>query len=65
MSLVAVDQVNRTFPNVTIYSTLRYAESGLGEGRMAQITTNKCTDLSFSVYTPHCSEEITLYADGP
>ena len=67
VSLVAVDQVNRTFPNVTIYSSLRHAESGLGEGQMAQITTNKCTNLSFNVYTPHChtSEEITLYADGP
>ena len=65
VSLVAVDQVNATLKGVTIYSSLKYAESGLGEGQMAQITTDNCTDLNFSIYSPHHSEEIILYPEGP
>ena len=65
VSLVAVDQVNRTLPNITVYSSLRYAESGLGEGQMAQITTDKCTTFNFSVFSPHCHEEVMLYAESP
>ena len=65
VSLVAVDQVNATLKGVTIYSSLKYAGSGLGEGQMAQITTDNCTDLNFSIYSPHHSEEIILYAEGP
>ena len=65
ISLVAVDQVNRTLPNVTVYSSLKYAKSGLGEGQMAQITTHNCTDFKFSIYSPKHYEQITIYADGP
>ena len=65
VSLVAVDQVNRTLPNITVYSSLKYTESGLGEGQMAQITTNKCTVFNFSVLSPQAHEEITLYAESP
>ena len=65
VSLVAVDQVNRTLPNITVYSSLKYAESGLGEGQMVQVTARRCTVFSFSVFSPHSHEEITLYADSP
>ena len=65
VSLVVVDQVNRTLPNVIVYSSLKYAESGLGEGQMAQITTHNCTNLNFSIYSPKDFEEITIYPDGP
>ena len=65
LSLVAVDQVNHTVPNTTIYSTLSNRESGLSEGQMAQTTKNDCTDLTFNVYSPQFSEELLLYANGP
>ena len=66
VSLVAVDQVNRTVPNVMIYSSIKYAESGLGKGQMIQMTNNNyCTKLSFNVYSPSSSELLTLYANGP
>jgi predicted outer membrane repeat protein len=38
VSLVAVDQANKTLPNVTVYSSLKHAVSGLDEGQMAQVT---------------------------
>ena len=65
VSLVAVDQVNRTLPNITVYSSLKFSESGLGEGQMAQVTANVCTVFNFSVLSSQSQEEITLYADGP
>ena len=63
--LVAVNQVNRTLPNVTVYSSLRYAESGLGEGEMAQVTTDECSLFSFTIFSSQPQEEITLYAENP
>ena len=65
VSLVVVDQVNRTIPYITVYSSLKYTESGLGEGQMAQVTAKECTAFSFNVFSPNTNEEITLYADGP
>ena len=63
--IAAVDQANRTLPNVTVYSSLKHAESRLDEGQMAQITSNNCTYFIFIIYSKNQSEEITLYADGP
>ena len=65
VSLVAVDQVNHTVLNVMIHSSLRYAESGLSEGQLTQITKNACTNLTFNVYSLHSSEQLILYAEGP
>ena len=65
VSLVAVGQINRTLPNITVYSSLKHAGSGLGEGQMAQITSNNCTDFNFNIYSRNSSEEVTLYPDGP
>ena len=31
----------------------------------AQITQGSCTNLTFSIYSPHTSEELILYADDP
>ena len=52
VSLVAVDQVNRTLPYIIVYSSLKYTESGLGEGQMAQVTAKECTVFSFNVFSP-------------
>ena len=63
--LVAVDQVNKTVSNVTIRVGLSSSFGGLGENRQNQSTGEGCTDLVFEVYSPHPSEQIILYADGP
>lgn len=60
VSLVAVDQVNRTFPKVTIFSSLSHAESGLGKGQMAQITTKNVL-TSVLVYTHHITLKRSHY----
>ena len=65
VSLVAVDQVNHTLKNVIVYSFLSHTESSLGEGQITQATDNACTNLTFSVLSPHASEELILYAEGP
>ena len=65
VSLVAVDQVNHTVKNVNIHSSLKYSESGLGEGQMIQTTRDDCTNFTFSIYSPFPTEELNLYADGP
>ena len=64
-SLVAVDQVNHTLKNVIVYSSLSHTESSLGEGQTTQQTKDACTNLTFRIYSPHASEELVMYADGP
>ena len=66
VSIVAVDQVNHTMGNVSIYSSLRYAQSGLGDGQLIQMTKRTyCSNLTFSISSPHNFEFLTLYAEGP
>ena len=65
VSLVATDQVNHTIPNVTVYSSLNHIGSSLGEGQSVQVTGDICTNLNFSIYSPHTSEELILYPEGP
>ena len=65
VSLVAVDQVNHTMMNVTIHGYLKYAESGLDSGQITQDTEDGCTNLTFSISSPHSSEQLILYAEGP
>lgn len=65
LSLVAVDQVNNTVPNVTVRSYLSSSLGGLGENQLNQNTGEDCTLLNFSIYTRRSSEELILYADGP
>ena len=65
VSLVAVDQVNHTLENVTIYGYFNNTECSLGEGQSTQVTEVTCTNLTFSIYSPHVSEELILYPEGP
>ena len=65
VSVVAVDQVSRPV-NATIQSSLTHSESGLAEGQLLREIRDKCTDLSFSITSTQCQEELSLYAsDGP
>ena len=65
VSLVAVDQVNHTLESVMIHSSLKYPESGLGDGELTQRTGRGCTHLKFRIYSPHSSEVLILYPEGP
>ena len=65
VTLVAVDQVNNTIPNVTIRSSLSSSSGGLGENQLNQSTGESCSDLRFEIFSPYESEQLILYADGP
>ena len=63
VTLVAVDQVNHSV-EANIISSLVH-ESRFSEGQQTQGVGRHCTDLTFNVYSPHDSESINLFADGP
>ena len=65
VSLVAVDQLNNTISHATIHSSLNSTESGVREGQLIQKTSESCTDLTFSVFSPHQTEELILHPEGP
>ena len=66
VSIVAVDQVKHTLGNVPIHSSLQYSQSGLGDGQLIQMTKlHNCTNLTFSVHSPHDYETLILFAEGP
>ena len=64
VSVVAVDQVNNTI-DAKIITTLSSSDGGIGEGQQTQSVRSNCTDLTYNAYSPHDSETINLYADGP
>ena len=64
VSVVAVDQVNNTV-DAKITTFISSPESGLGEGQQTQSVRRNCTDLTYNVYSPHDSETINLFPDGP
>lgn len=65
VSLVAVDQVHHTKNYVPIHSYLSSTESELAKGQLTQITKESCSNLTFTVKSPHNREELILYAGGP
>ena len=62
--LAAVDQVNNTIL-ATVRGSLSSQDSGLSEGQLSQNTTGRCTELEYSIFSPHDSERLLMYADGP
>ena len=64
VTLVAVDQVDCPV-NATIHSSLTSILGGLGEDPSSQNITDSCTDLTYTVFSPHKFETLTLYAEGP
>ena len=65
VSLVAVDQVNKTVSNVAIHSSLSSSFGWFGDNGHNQSTGEGCADLMFEVFSPLPSEQLILYADGP
>ena len=64
VSLVAVDQVNCSV-DANIISSLSLHDGGFREGQQTQSVERKCTKITFNVFSPHGSETINLFADGP
>ena len=64
ISLVAVDQVNSSI-EANIISSLVSHDGGFSEGQLTQSVGRNCTPLTFNVFSPHETEEIRLFADGP
>ena len=64
VSVVAVDQVNITLI-ANISSSVSSSDGGFGEGQQVQNVGRNCTNLTYNVYSPHNSETINLFPDGP
>ena len=64
VSLVAVDQVNCSV-DANISSSLSLHDGGFREGQQTQSVERNCTTITFNVFSPHGSETINLFADGP
>ena len=64
VSVVAVDQVNNTV-DANISSSVSSLNGGFGEGQQNHNVGSNCTDLTYNVFSPHNSETINLFADGP
>ena len=64
ISLVAVDIVNWTLP-ANITSSLASPDGGFREGQQKQSVGRNCTNVIFNVFSPHETETIDLFADGP
>ena len=63
ISIVAVDQVMSP-SNSTIFSLLSSTLGSLDMGRRAKVNA-ACSNVSYSILSPHKSESLKLYADGP
>ena len=64
VSLVAVDQVNHSV-DANIINSLSYHDGGFREGQQTQNVGRNCTNITFNVFSPHDSETMNLFADGP
>ena len=64
MPLVAVDQVNHSV-DANIISSLSSQDGGFSEGQQTQSVGKNCSNVTFNVFSPHNSEIINLFADGP
>ena len=64
MPLVAVDQVNHSV-DANISSSLSSQDGGFGEGQQTQSVRKNCSNVTFNVFSPHSSEAINLFANGP
>ena len=62
--LVAVDQVNHSV-GANIISSLSSQNGGFSEGQQTQSVGKTCSNITFNIFSPHGSETINLFADGP
>ena len=61
---VAVDQVNHSV-DADIISSLSSQDGGFSEGQQTQRVGRNCSNVTSNVFSPHNSETLNLFADGP
>ena len=65
VSLASIDQINRPVSGL-IHASFTFARSAVASGQATREIPAKCTNLTFNVFSPNSSEQLTLYAlDGP
>ena len=64
LQLAALDQANHMV-NATIHSSIDSLIGGLGDGQAIQRIYEECTEQIYSIYSPHESEQLDIYADSP
>ena len=65
ISLAAIDEIDHMVSGI-IHASFRLAGSVVASGQATREIPAKCTNLTFNVFSPHSSEQLTLYAlDGP
>ena len=64
VSVVAVDQIYNCV-SANIISSLASHQGGFGEGQQIQRVSASCSDIQFTVFSPHDRETITFFAEGP
>ena len=64
VSLVVVDQVNHAV-DTNITTSLSSSDGGFGEGQQTHSVESNCTNLTYNVFSPHKSETLNLYPNGP
>ena len=64
VTVVAVDQVNNTL-YANISTSISSYDGGFEVGQQTQNVGTNCTNLQYNVFSPHDSETINLFADGP
>ena len=65
VELVTVDQVNHTLADTLVHSLLNSTNSGIGAGQLVQKTQKGCSQVYFNIFSPHSSEVLSMYPEGP
>ena len=65
VSLASIDEIDHTVSGI-IHASFKLAGSIVASGQATRQILSKCTNLKFNVFSPHSTEQLTLYAlDGP
>ena len=65
VSFASIDEINHPVDGL-IHASLKFPGSALASGQATREIPAKCTNLTFNVFSPHDSEQLTLHAlDGP
>ena len=64
IELIAYDQ-SLNVVNGSIYTSCNSSAGGLNEGQQIQNVNEACTKLTFTLFSPHNVQELTLSVEGP
>ena len=65
VSLASIDEIDHTVSGI-IHTSFKLAGSVVASGQATRQIPAKCSNLTFNVFSPHSTEQLTLYAlDGP